>query len=144
MVGRNPGVVKKPCLSLQRPDSQHQLTLPTPTLIRTTSIVQRQCEEFIFGDSVTETSSQQQLFYCSQMAADTVEPQKEIVSTHHVDRDRRSALSASKVVDWEHSPFLCSTLHSSATTILLTIKKVLNDRKNWLEEAKLGQRAAWV
>ncbi|MEQ2281135.1 hypothetical protein AMECASPLE_027245 [Ameca splendens] len=29
MAGRNPGVVKKPLLTSQRPDSQHQLTLPT-------------------------------------------------------------------------------------------------------------------
>lgn len=31
VVRRDPGVVKKPCLTLQRPDSQHQLTLHTHT-----------------------------------------------------------------------------------------------------------------
>lgn len=82
-----------------------------------------------------------QLFYCSQMAADTVEPQKKIKSSHLVDRDRQSPLLASKVVDWEHSPFLCSTLCSSATTVQSTavVVKVLNNVKHWLKEAKLGQ-----
>lgn len=71
------------------------------------------------------------------MAADTVEPQKEIKYSHHVDRGRQSALLALEVVDWEHSPFLCSTLCSLATTVQLTavVVEVLNNEKHWLEEA---------
>lgn len=55
VVGRNPGVVKKPCLTLQRPDSQHQLTLPTLTHRHTHShsavVLYRGSVKVIFSDT---------------------------------------------------------------------------------------------